>query len=192
MGRVTKEPEANGWDYVVTMQPTSPTLSVATLDAAIRKAVDGGVDTLVSVVNDPRLSWADDGKGGVRPNYAARVNRQWLPADYAETGAFVVSKSSCVTPQTRFGQVIDIYEVSEAEGIDVDTFDDLRAVAAHLEGERVAIYVNGNNTRGVGHTIVLSKWPTSSIRSRMYTMTPIKPIVQSSEKPPTISLPWMV
>lgn len=149
-GEGAEAPEG-GWDYIVTMQPTSPTLSVATLDAAIRKAVDAGLDTLVSVVNDPRLSWADDGEGGVRPNYKARVNRQWLPADYAETGAFVVSKSSCVKPETRFGEKVGVYEIPENEGIDVDTFDDLRAVAAHLEGERVAIYVNGNNTRGIGH-----------------------------------------
>lgn len=148
-GEGAETPEGS-WDYVVTMQPTSPTLTVATLDAAIRKAIDEGLDTLVSVVNDPRLSWADD-EGGVRPNYKARVNRQWLPADYAETGAFVVSKSSCVKPETRFGEKVGVYEVPEDEGIDVDTFDDLRAVAAHLEGERVAIYVNGNNTRGIGH-----------------------------------------
>lgn len=149
-GEGAEVPEG-GWDWVVTMQPTSPTLSVSTLDAAIRKAIEDDLDTLVSVVNDPRLSWADDGTGGVRPNYSARVNRQWLPADYAETGAFVVSKVSCVTPKTRFGEKVGVYEVPSAEGIDVDTFDDLRAVAAHLEGERVAIYVNGNNTRGVGH-----------------------------------------
>ena len=61
-GEGVRVPEG-GWDYVVTMQPTSPTLSVATLDAAIRKAVGDGLDTLVSVVNDPRLSWADDGAG---------------------------------------------------------------------------------------------------------------------------------
>lgn len=141
----------DGWDYIVTMQPTSPTLTLATLDAAIRKAIDENLDALVSVVNDPRLSWADDGEGGVYPNYVERVNRQWLPADYAETGAFVISKVSCVTPETRFGERVGVYEVSEAEGIDVDTFDDLRSVAAHLEGERVGIYVNGNNMRGIGH-----------------------------------------
>mgnify|MGYP000884760893 CR=1 FL=1 len=145
------EGEPGGWDWIVTMQPTSPTLSVATLDAAIGKAIDEDLDTLVSVVNDPRLSWADDGEGGVRPKYERRVNRQWLPADYAETGAFVVSKASCVTPKTRFGAKVGVFEVPEAEGIDVDTFDDLRDAAAHLERERVAIYVNGNNTRGVGH-----------------------------------------
>lgn len=69
------------WDYVVTMQPTSPTLSVKTLDAAIGKAVEEGLDTLISVVNEPRLSWGKNEDGSVHPNYAARLNRQWLPAD---------------------------------------------------------------------------------------------------------------
>lgn len=139
------------WDYVVTMQPTSPTLSVETLDAAIGKAVEEGQDTLISVVNEPRLSWGKNEDGSVRPNYAARLNRQWLPADYAETGAFVVSRASVVTPETRIGEKVGVFEVPASEGIDVDTFDDLRCVAAHLDREKVAIYVNGNNKRGIGH-----------------------------------------
>ena len=139
------------WDYVVTMQPTSPTLAPTTLDAAIRKAMDEELDTLISVVNDPRLSWGLDGLGRVRPNYAARLNRQWLPADYAETGAFVVSRASVVTAETRIGEKVGVFELSLGEGIDVDTFDDLRCAVAHLEHESVAIYVNGNNKRGIGH-----------------------------------------
>lgn len=144
-------PADGGWDYVVTMQPTSPTLRRETLDAAIRRAIDEGLDTLISVVNEPRLSWGVSEDGKVRPNYAARLNRQWLPADYAETGAFVVSRASVVTSKTRIGERVGVFEVSPEEGIDVDTFDDLRCVAAHLERERVAIYVNGNNKRGIGH-----------------------------------------
>lgn len=139
------------WDYVVTMQPTSPTLRRETLDAAIERAVADGLDTLISVVNEPRLSWSVGEGGEVRPNYAARLNRQWLPADYAETGAFVVSRASCVTLETRIGEKVGVFEVPAGEGIDVDTFDDLRCAAAHLDRERVAIYVNGNNARGVGH-----------------------------------------
>ena len=139
------------WDYVVTMQPTSPTLRRETLDAAIRQAVEERLDTLISVVNEPRLSWGIDEDGKVRPNYAARLNRQWLPAEYAETGAFVVTRAAVVTPKTRIGEKVGVFEVSPEEGIDVDTFDDLRCVAAHLERERVAIYVNGGNKRGIGH-----------------------------------------
>ena len=144
-------PSDEEWDYVVTMQPTSPTLRRETLDAAIRRAIDEGLDTLISVVNEPRLSWGVGEDGKVRPNYTARLNRQWLPADYAETGAFVVSRAGVVTPETRIGEKVGVFEVSPEEGIDVNTFDDLRCVAAQLERERVAIYVNGNNKRGIGH-----------------------------------------
>ena len=144
-------PRDVAWDYIVTMQPTSPTLTVATLDAAIRKAIGEGLDTLISVTNDPRLSWAPGPNGTPRPNYEKRLNRQWLPPEWAEAGAFVVSRASVVTPETRIGAKVGVFEVPEGEGIDVDTFDDLRCAAARLERERVAIYVNGNATRGTGH-----------------------------------------
>ena len=62
------------------------------------------------------------------PNYEKRLNRQYLPPCYLETGAFVVSKRSVVTPQTRIGKKVDVYEVSEEEAVDIDTFADLRSV----------------------------------------------------------------
>lgn len=138
------------WDYIVTMQPTSPTLRVETLDAAIRYTIEQNLDTVISAINAPRLSWGEkDGKKV--PNYAERLNRQYLPAQYMETGAFVVARASVVTPKTRIGQRVEVYEVSEDEAVDVDTFYDLRCVSEILKGERVAFYVNGNNTRGTGH-----------------------------------------
>lgn len=141
---------AGEWDYVVTMQPTSPTLRVGTLDAAIKYAIDNDLDTLISAINAPHLSWGV--KDGVKvPNYTERLNRQYLPQCYMETGAFVVSRASVVTPKTRIGKKVDVYEVPEDESQDVDTFEDLRSVAATLDRQRVAIYVNGNNKRGIGH-----------------------------------------
>ena len=138
------------WDYVVTMQPTSPTLSVDTLDRAIRYAIDNDLDTLISAINAPHLSWGvKDGKKV--PNYTERLNRQYLPPNYLETGAFVISRASVVTPKTRIGEKVDVFEVSEEESIDVDTFSDLQLVAASLNRKKVAIYVNGNNQRGMGH-----------------------------------------
>jgi len=68
-----------------------------------------------------------------------------------ETGAFFVSKASVVTPTSRFGKKVDVFEVAEDEAQDVDTFEDLRSVAAILDRQKVAIYVNGNNKRGIGH-----------------------------------------
>ena len=138
------------WDYVVTMQPTSPTLRVSTLDAAIKYTIENGLDTVISAINAPHLSWGE--KDGMKvPNYTERLNRQYLPPCYMETGAFVVSRASVVTPKTRIGAKVDVYEVPEDESQDVDTFEDLRSVAATLDRQKVAIYVNGNNKRGIGH-----------------------------------------
>lgn len=138
------------WDYVVTMQPTSPTLSVDTLDKAIQYAIDNNLDTLISVINAPHLSWGvKDGKKV--PNYAERLNRQYLPPCYLETGAFVISKASVVNQNTRIGKNVDVFEIPEDESQDVDTFNDLQSVAATLAKHKVAIYVNGNNKRGIGH-----------------------------------------
>ena len=74
-----------------------------------------------------------------------------MPANYLETGAFVISKRSAVTKTSRIGKKVDIFEISENEAIDVDTFIDLYAVGEILNQKKVAIYVNGNNQRGTGH-----------------------------------------
>lgn len=143
-------PKDENWDYVITMQPTSPTLRVKTLDKAIKYAIDNNLDTLISVINSPHLSWGmKDGKKV--PNYCERLNRQYLPPCYIETGAFVISKASIITPKTRIGEKVDVFEIPADESQDVDTFNDLRSVAESLDREKVAIYVNGNNKRGIGH-----------------------------------------
>lgn len=143
-------PKDENWDYVITMQPTSPTLSVDTLDAAIDYAIKNDLDTLISAINAPHLSWqVKDGKKV--PNYTERLNRQYLPPNYIETGAFVISKASVVNQKTRIGEKVDVFEVPENESQDVDNFLDLQNVASILENKKVAIYVNGNNTRGIGH-----------------------------------------
>ena len=143
-------PAEKKWDYIVTLQPTSPTLSVSSLDSAIRYAIDNGLDTLISAINAPHLSWGEkDGKKV--PNYKERLNRQYLPPCYMETGAFVISRAAVVTEKTRIGEKMDVFELPENEAVDVDTFADLRTVAANLEKPKVAFYVNGNNSRGIGH-----------------------------------------
>lgn len=143
-------PEGEQFDYIVTMQPTSPTLRVETLDEAIRKTIDSGVDTMISAINDPHLTWGEqDGKKV--PNYEKRLNRQYLPPCYFETGAFLIAKSSVVTPQGRIGANVDVFELPANQAYDVDTFEDLRCVVSALKRESVAIYVNGNNQRGMGH-----------------------------------------
>lgn len=137
-------------DYVITMQPTSPTLRSETLDIAINHCIEGKFDTVLSAINRPHLAWIDVG-GLKKTAYKERLNRQYLPPYYIETGAFFISKGSVVTPNSRFGQRVDVFEIPSDEAIDIDTYDDLRQAERVLEKQKIAIYVNGNNTRGIGH-----------------------------------------
>lgn len=143
-------PKEIKWEYIVTMQPTSPTLKVSTLDAAIAYTIEKELDTCISAINAPHLSWREE-NGKKVPNYEKRLNRQYLPANYIETGAFVISKMTAVSELTRIGNKVDIYNLTEQEAVDIDTFADLRVAAMSLNTQKVAIYVNGNNKRGIGH-----------------------------------------
>lgn len=138
------------WDYIITMQPTSPTLEVETLDQAIEYTINNGYETVMSVINSPHLSWTLK-EGKLVKNYEKRLNRQYLPPHYLETGAFFISKYSVVKPNSRFGNKVGVYEVPENQAIDIDTFQDLLVASNLISKQRIAIYVNGNNKRGVGH-----------------------------------------
>lgn len=143
-------PRDKNWDYIITMQPTSPTLTVETLDKAIEFTISNDLDTVISAINAPHLTWGEkDGKKV--PNYTERLNRQYLPPCYFETGAFVISKSEIVTEKTRIGKKVEVYEIPELESQDIDTFADLQSAELTLSSKKVAIYVNGNNKRGTGH-----------------------------------------
>lgn len=137
-------------DWVVTMQPTSPTLLVGTLDLAIKFAIEKNLDTVISAINSPHLAWIEK-NGKVVPAYHERLNRQYLPPYYLETGAFMISNRNIITETTRIGENVSVYNISAEEAVDVDTFEDLRYVSSLFKQQKVAIYVNGNNKRGMGH-----------------------------------------
>lgn len=141
----------NDYEYVITMQPTSPTLNVETLDSAIEYAIDKKLDTVISAVNKPHLAWKVDEKGNKVKDYKERLNRQYLPPYYLETGAFVISKYNVVDEKSRIGKFMDVYEISENEAIDIDTFSDLKYCEEIMKSQTVAFYVNGNTKRGLGH-----------------------------------------
>ncbi|MDE7445696.1 MAG: cytidyltransferase [Lachnospiraceae bacterium] len=143
-------PKLKKWDYIITMQPTSPTLQAETLDRAIQHTIDKGFDTLISAINAPHLSWGEK-DGDIVPNYEKRLNRQYLPPCYMETGAFIISRTEVVTADTRIGKRVGIYKISEEEAIDIDTFSDLKIADELLNKRKIGIYVNGNNKRGIGH-----------------------------------------
>lgn len=147
-----KEGQVNAsYDIVITMQPTSPTLKANTLQQAVAYFIESGVDTLISGVNAPHLSWTTDGEGKKIPAYEKRLNRQYLPAHFSETGAFVLSKRECVSESGRIGSKVDIYELSEEECVDIDTASDWQLCEAILGRKKIILRTDGEETLGMGH-----------------------------------------
>lgn len=138
------------YDVVVTLQPTSPSLSLKTLDDAIKKFIDDDVDTLLPVVDATHLHWREEDESIV-PDYRERLNRQWLPKKYKETGAFLVTKRNFVRDDSRLGDKVDIFVLDEVEGLDVDTSTDFLMAEAAIKRLKISFVVNGNRNVGMGH-----------------------------------------
>ncbi len=139
------------YDVVLTMQATSPTLKKETLASAVEYFLKGGFDTVISVVNKPHLSWKKDETGKIVKNYDERLNSQLLPANYLETGGFVISKRESVTENTRIGKNISVYEVPSSESVDIDSDDDWIAAEAILKRRRILFRLVGQRLLGTGH-----------------------------------------
>ena len=139
------------YDIVVTMQATSPTLKYETVKDALDLFLEReDQDTLISVTNSPHLSWKKQ-QETIVPNYVKRLNRQQLPADYRETGGFLMTRREFVSESTRFGDKIAVYEVDNKEAVDIDTDFDWIVCEALLSSKRIILRTDGEECLGMGH-----------------------------------------
>ena len=138
------------YDLIITMQPTSPLTTVKTLDAAIQKFLEGHYNTLLSVVNKPHLSWTEK-NGKVMPAYEKRLNRQQLPKNFLETGAFVIVDRKSISEVTRFGEKVGVFEVPEREAIDIDDATDWVMTESLMKKKRILFRADGYVKLGMGH-----------------------------------------
>lgn len=138
------------YDVVITLQPTSPLLSFKTLDDAIKEFIDKDVDTLLPVIDATHLHWKEY-RNSIVPDYEERLNRQWLPRKFKETGAFLISKRCFVNSESRFGDDVGIFVLDELEGLDIDTSIDFLMAETAIKRLRISFVVNGNQEVGMGH-----------------------------------------
>lgn len=145
-----EEMKHRAFDVVVTMQPTSPLLRLQTLDSAIETFLREDCDTVISVVNKPHLAWGKKDET-IIPLYEERKNRQVLPPHYLETGAFLICKRSIMTPESRIGTHVSVYEVDEDESIDIDNKNDWVVSEALMRRKKIIFRADGNKKLGLGH-----------------------------------------
>ncbi len=147
---VQKEKSAfDEYDIVITMLPTSPLLKTQTLDSAIEKFKDFGLESVVSVVEDKQLCWGyDEDNKRFFPNYIERVNRNELPSSFRETGAIIATRRGFINEISCIGENIDVIELSDEESITIDDFKDWWTVETIIQRKKIAIVVNANNEIG--------------------------------------------
>lgn len=138
------------YDAVVTLQPTSPLLKTETLDNAIEYFINGNYDTVISVINKPHLFWGLQ-ENKIIPLYKERKNRQELPPQYFETGAFLIAKADCVKNNTRIGKNVSVFEVAENESIDIDDKNDWLLTENLMKCKKIIFRAEGYKKLGLGH-----------------------------------------
>lgn len=152
--------EKTKYDFVITIQPTSPLLKTETIDSAIEvmlgngsreeNADKNGYDTLISVKPEPHLYWTKV-RGEYKPLYKERKNRQYLDPIYKETGSILISRRNSVSENTRIGEKINLFEIPPEEAIDIDTYQDWMLAEYRLNKKSFIIRVDGYPEIGLGH-----------------------------------------
>jgi CMP-N-acetylneuraminic acid synthetase/spore coat polysaccharide biosynthesis predicted glycosyltransferase SpsG len=144
------ESQGGQFDIILTIQPTSPLLKKGTLEKIIEKLVMEQYDTVLTAVDDRHLSWKKQGEKYI-PNYTERKNRQYLPPEFRETGAVLASRRAVITPYSRIGEKVSLYEVNKFESIDIDSPMDWWIAEKLLKKKKVVMRVDGYKEIGLGH-----------------------------------------
>ncbi len=143
--------EQKTYDLIVTLQPTSPLLKSASLDAAIEiMASRPEIDTVIAAKDDTHLTWKYE-EGGYKPNYVQRVNRQYLTPVYKETGGFLITRASVISESNRIGNRAELFLLDNGEDIDIDTYEDWNLCEYYLKRKRILFVVSGHREIGLGH-----------------------------------------
>ncbi|GAB6163060.1 glycosyltransferase [Desulfothermus naphthae] len=139
------------YDYIITIQPTSPLLKARTLISAIKEFLDSQYDTIISAKKFAHLMWKKE-HGQFVPLYKERINRQFLDPVYLETGGFIICRTENLLKYgTRIGKNINLYLLSEREAIDIDTYEDWNLCEYLLNKKKILFVVSGYREIGLGH-----------------------------------------
>ncbi|MFD5601039.1 cytidylyltransferase domain-containing protein [Leucobacter sp. NPDC058333] len=139
-------------DPVLTVQPTSPLITPATIRRGIEAFANAEIRSVLTVALDQHLRWKQDASGVIVPNFTARVNRQQLPLEYRETGGIIAARLGDIAAEgTRVIEPVAVLRLSGEESVDIDTYADLLAAAHLLTRRRIAIRVDASRSLGMGH-----------------------------------------
>lgn len=139
------------FDFIYTVQPTSPLIQAHDLDRAAQLFESSDqVDTVLTVVDDRHLCWTME-NGQPQPLYSERVNRQSLPYNYRETGAIIACSRKQLRKGSRIGEAVQLLEMPAIRSFDIDNFSDLYLCESILNRKKIVFTVVGYPEVGLGH-----------------------------------------
>mgnify|MGYP001269481607 CR=1 FL=1 len=137
------------YNIILTVQPTSPFLKSESINSAISLFSNPKINSVISTVKDNHLRWHYDDNNAT-PLYKKRVNRQLLPNEYKETGGVIAVRSE-IFSETRIVEPVQIIELDDIEGIDIDTPEDLMFSESLFKRKKIALWPCGTIEKGMGH-----------------------------------------
>ncbi|MCC7442188.1 MAG: acylneuraminate cytidylyltransferase family protein, partial [Bdellovibrionales bacterium] len=143
---------ASDEDLLLTLQPTCPFLSRATIENAMAAFSSGETGSVLTVIDDRHLRWKMDASGRPTPAYLKRVNRQEMAPEYRESGGIIGARIGAIKARgTRIVEPITLIPVSRNEGLDIDGFDDWMVAEYLSSRKKIFIRTDGDTMMGMGH-----------------------------------------
>ena len=143
--------EEKKYEIIITVQPTSPLLLTKSFDDAIGIFIDNPkVETIISATSDNHLSWRKE-NDVYMPNFTKRLNRQELEQTYRETGGFLMCRERVISENSRIGDLVSLYLLSDYEKIDIDNYEDWNLCSYYLKRKKLLFVVTGYSEIGLGH-----------------------------------------
>ncbi|PIQ85381.1 MAG: acylneuraminate cytidylyltransferase [Candidatus Omnitrophica bacterium CG11_big_fil_rev_8_21_14_0_20_45_26] len=118
-------------DYIVFLQCTSPIRRRNDIDAAIRKFLKSGADSLLSVEAHNKFIWRRNRQTAFPLNYdfRRRPREQDFPEEFKENGSIYILKTSVLTKgKNRLGGKIAIYVMDHWSSFQIDLNEDFELV----------------------------------------------------------------
>jgi len=137
-------------DVVVVLQATTPFRTAETVDAAVRRLVEGGHDAVVSVTEERTLSWREE-EGQLRPLFDKEGRRDHLTPVFKENGGVVVMRRAVLDLESRFGDKVGFVVLDRREGFMVFDLEDFWMAERLLRQPRILFRTDGGAVLGMGH-----------------------------------------
>jgi CMP-N-acetylneuraminic acid synthetase len=115
------------FDYVVILQPTSPFRLKEDIDGTLRRLIESGADSAVTLVETSNADHPVKAKrfedGRVLPyvmDEPEGIRRQDLPTAYRRSGAVYAMKRDCIMSGLLYGEYVAGHVVPKERSVDID------------------------------------------------------------------------